>query len=40
MSTNYFDLLLKIGGISNEYSDSYSSIKVPDLLLEEIHIAG
>lgn len=40
MNTNYFDLLHKIGGISNEYSDSYSSIKVPDLLLEEIHIAG
>ncbi|TGJ99208.1 TldD/PmbA family protein [Leptospira semungkisensis] len=40
MNTNYFDLLHKIGGISNEYSDSYSSIKVPDMLVSEIHIAG
>ncbi|TGK04134.1 TldD/PmbA family protein [Leptospira langatensis] len=40
MNTNYFDLLHKISGISNEYSDSYSSIKVPDVLISEIHIAG
>lgn len=40
MNTNYFDLLHKISGVSNEYSDSYSSIKVPDLLTEDIHIAG
>ncbi|EMK01741.1 MULTISPECIES: TldD/PmbA family protein [unclassified Leptospira] len=40
MNTNYFDLLHKIQGISNEYSDSYSSIKIPDILISEIHIAG
>ncbi len=40
MNTNYFDLIRKIGGLSNEYSDSYSSIKVPDILVEEVHIAG
>ncbi|EPG75635.1 TldD/PmbA family protein [Leptospira fainei serovar Hurstbridge str. BUT 6] len=40
MNTNFFDLLRKIDGISNEYSDSYSSIKVPDVLVSEINIAG
>ncbi len=40
MNTNYFDLLHKISAASGEYSDSYSSIKVPDLLIESVNIAG
>ena len=40
MNTNYFDLLYKISAASDEYSDSYSSIKVPDLLIESVNIAG
>ncbi|TGL82236.1 TldD/PmbA family protein [Leptospira yasudae] len=40
MNLNFFDLLFAIEGISNEYNDSYSSIKVPDVLIREASIAG
>jgi PmbA protein len=40
LSTNYFDLIQKIIALSNEYLDSYSSFKVPDILVEEIYVAG
>ncbi|EMJ96175.1 TldD/PmbA family protein [Leptospira alstonii] len=40
MNLNFFDLLFRIEGISNEYNDSYSSIKVPDILIREASIAG
>lgn len=40
MNLNFFDLLFAIEGISNEYNDSYSSIKIPDILIREASIAG
>lgn len=40
LSSNYFDLLLAIRGFSNEYSDSFSSVKVPDMLVESMHVSG
>ena len=40
LSGNYFDLLSRIEDISNEYSDSYSSIKVPDILVNKMNISG
>lgn len=40
LSTNFFDLLPKIQGLSNRYSESFSSVKVPDVLVEEVYVAG
>jgi PmbA protein len=40
LSTNFFDLLQNISGLSNEYSDSFSSVKVPDVLVEKVNVAG
>jgi PmbA protein len=40
LSTNFFDLLPAIQGFSNEYSDAFSSIKVPDVLVESVHVSG
>lgn len=40
LSGNYFDLLHKIEDLSSEYSDSYSSIKVPDILVSSMVISG
>jgi PmbA protein len=40
LNSNYFDLLLAIRGFSREYSDSFSSVKVPDMLVESMHISG
>lgn len=40
LSTNYFDLLKKIHSFSNEYNDSFSSVKVPDILVTDLNIAG
>ncbi|MDB5047186.1 MAG: TldD/PmbA family protein [Fibrobacteres bacterium] len=40
LSSNYFELLLAIRGLSREYSDSFSSVKVPDMLVESMHVAG
>jgi PmbA protein len=40
LSSNFFELLMGIRGLSNEYSDSFSSMKVPDMLVESMHVAG
>lgn len=40
LSTNFFDLLQNIGGLSNEYADAFSSMKVPDVLVERVNVAG
>ncbi len=40
LSTNFFDLLNQIEAISNEYNDLFSSIKVPDILVNNISVAG
>ncbi len=40
LNSNFFDLLLAIRGLSREYSDSFSSVKVPDLLVESMFVAG
>lgn len=40
LSSNYFDMLFLIRGFSREYSDSFSSVKVPDMLIESMHVAG
>ncbi len=40
LSSNYFQMLLAIRGLSNEYSDSFSSVKVPDMLVESMFVAG
>lgn len=40
LNTNYFDMMKLIQALSNEYSDTFSSIKVPDLLVETIFVAG
>lgn len=40
LSTNFFDLLQNIQGFSNEYSDAFSSVKVPDVLVDPVYVAG
>ncbi len=40
LSTNFFDLLHGIRGLSDRYSDAFSSCRVPDLLVEDVHISG
>jgi PmbA protein len=40
LNSNYFELLMAIRGFSGEYSDSFSSVKVPDMLVESMHVAG
>lgn len=40
LSTNFFDLLAGIEGLSDEYSDAWSSVRVPDVLVKEIRVAG
>lgn len=40
ISGNFFDLLEKITAISTEYSDSFSSVKVPDILVESMYVSG
>ncbi|MDH5716906.1 MAG: TldD/PmbA family protein [Spirochaetia bacterium] len=40
LNTNFFDLLKNIESISNNYDDSFSSVKIPDLLIKEIFVAG
>lgn len=40
LNSNYFDLLMAIRGFSGEYSDSFSSVKVPDMLVESMHVSG
>jgi PmbA protein len=40
LNSNYFEMLMAIRGFSREYSDSFSSVKVPDMLVESMHVAG
>jgi PmbA protein len=40
LNSNYFELLQAIRGISRDYSDAFSSVKVPDLLVESMYVAG
>lgn len=40
LNSNYFELLLAIRGLSREYSDTFSSVKVPDLLVESMFVSG
>jgi PmbA protein len=40
LNSNYFELLLAIRGLSAEYSDAFSSVKVPDFLVESMYVAG
>lgn len=40
LSTNFFDLLKNIEGLSDEYADAFSSMKVPDVLVNAVSVAG
>lgn len=40
LSSNYFDMLKNIEAVSSEYNDQYSSVRVPDLLIGGIAVAG
>ncbi|MCL2206491.1 MAG: TldD/PmbA family protein [Fibromonadales bacterium] len=40
ISANFFDLIKNIVGIGSEYSDSYSSIKVPSLVISEMSVSA
>jgi PmbA protein len=40
LNSNYFELLQAIRGLSRDYSDAFSSVKVPDLLVESMYVAG
>jgi PmbA protein len=40
LSTNFFDVIKNIGGLSDEYADSFSSMKVPDVLVDGVSVAG
>jgi PmbA protein len=39
ISANFFDLLKNIVGVGNEYSDSFSSVKVPSLAISEMAVS-
>jgi PmbA protein len=40
LSTNYFDMIQNIVAFSNSYNDQYSSVRVPDMLITNIAVAG
>lgn len=40
LSSNFFEMIKNIEAISSEYSDQYSSVRVPDLLIGKIAVAG
>jgi PmbA protein len=40
LNSNYFELLFALRGFSRDYSDSFSSVKVPDMLVEAMHVSG
>jgi len=40
LSTNFFDLVSNIEMISGAYSEQFSKVKIPDLLIKEIYAAG
>lgn len=40
ISTNFFDLLHRIVGISSDYNDAYTGVKVPALAIEGVAVSG
>ncbi|MBV6494330.1 MAG: Metalloprotease PmbA [Turneriella sp.] len=40
LSGNFFEMLERIEEISNEYNDQYSSVRVPDILIDSVSVAG
>jgi PmbA protein len=40
LNSNYFEMLQAIRGLSRDYSDAFSSVKVPDYLVESMYVAG
>jgi PmbA protein len=40
LSSNYFDMIKNIEAISSEYNEQWSSVRVPDLLISGISVAG
>lgn len=40
LNGNFFDLLKGIRGVSDSYSDTFSGVKIPDLLVEGLMISG
>ena len=40
LSSNFFDMLQNIEQLSCEYNDQYSSLRVPDMLVANIAVAG
>jgi PmbA protein len=40
LSSNFFEMIKNIEAVSSEYSDQYSSVRVPDLLIGKIAVAG
>jgi PmbA protein len=40
LSTNFFDLLKNIQGVGDTYNDTFSSYKVPDLLIDGVSVSG
>ncbi len=40
INSNYFDMLGLIRGFSKDYSDAFSSVRVPDFLVESMHVAA
>jgi PmbA protein len=40
LSSNFFEMLLLVRGFSRDYSESFSSVKVPDMLVESMHVSG
>ncbi len=40
IASNWFDLLPRIRAFSNEYSDSFSSVRVPDMLVDDIYVGA
>ena len=40
ISTNWFDLLPKISLFSNEYSDAFRSVRVPDMLVDDVFVGA
>lgn len=40
INTNFFDLLHRIRGLSDTYSDAFGNVFVPDVLVDGVHVSG
>lgn len=40
LSTNFFDLLRGVRGLSDHYSVAFLPVTVPDVLVEDVHVSG